>query len=86
MKKEYVTFVKRLEDLEEGKENDIVVKDLTPGPRKYEAHRVKAIVSSSTEKMADSDTLWVRFAMGVLHPKPWAIKIIQEIKEPVTKR
>ncbi len=85
MKKEYLAFVdefgiQSLKDLEEGKEIELLVKDLTPGRYKYEARYVRARVSSP-EKLPDADTLWVRFQHGVLHPKRWAIQITEELGE-----
>jgi hypothetical protein len=85
MPKEYLAFVaefgiKSLEDLEEGKEIELVVKDLTPGRYKYESRYVRAKVGSP-EKLPGADTLWVRFRQGVLHPKKWAIKITKELGE-----
>jgi len=81
MKKEYLTFVSSLEGLPENQEIQLVIRDLTPGPQKYDARYVKAIVSSSPEKLSDNDILWVRSQVGVLYPEPWYIKIIIEIGE-----
>ena len=78
---EYLTFISNLDELPEAKEVDLVVKDLTPGPRKYEARYVKAVVSRSPESMPSSDTLWIRFSTGLLHPKPWAIRIVEELAQ-----
>lgn len=80
MGKEYDTFVlKSLSELVEGKELELLIRDLTPGPRKYEGKFVKAIVSSSADEF--SDRLWIRFQKGQLHPQPWSIKIIEEISK-----
>lgn len=81
MAKEYLTFVESLKDLAEDKEMELTIKDLTPGPRKYDARYVRAKLSSEPKKLAGADTLWVRFRMGVLHPKPYAIKITKELGE-----
>ena len=56
-------------------------KELTPGPHKYEAHIVKAILSSSPAGLPDGDVLWVRSWTGVLYPQPWVIKITGEVGE-----
>ena len=79
MSKEWVIFVSRMEDLADDSESILTIRDLSPGPRKYNAKVVKARVSSKPETIADADVLWVRSWIGHLHPKPWAIKIIEEV-------
>lgn len=86
MSKEFVTFVSDLKDLVENKEVVIPIRDLRPGPRKYDCRIVKAVLSSSKEKMPDGDVLWVRSWTGVLHPQPWAIKVLGEVDETVPGR
>jgi hypothetical protein len=81
MKKEYLIFVQRLEDLMEQKEMELTIRDLTPGPRKYDAKIVKAVLSKSQEGLPDADILWVRSWIGNLYPDPWRIKILREIGE-----
>ncbi len=83
MAQEYLTFVESLKDLTDGQEVELTIKDLTPKDRryKYEARYVRALVNSDPAKLPNSDTLWVRFRMGVLHPKPFAIKITKETGE-----
>jgi hypothetical protein len=81
VKKEYLTFVSSLEGLPENQEIQLVIRDLTPGPQKYDARYVKAIVSRSPEKLSGHDILWVRSQVGVLYPEHWYIKIITEIGE-----
>lgn len=79
MSKEWIIFVSRMEDLADDEENILTIRDLSPGPRKYNAKVVKARVSSKPETIPDADVLWVRSWIGHLHPKPWAIKIIEEV-------
>lgn len=81
--KEYDIFVDNLSDLVEGKEIDIACRELSPDNRrkKFKTIYVLAKVSSSPDKLPDADRLWIRFSMGALHPKPWAIKIIKELGE-----
>ena len=78
MKKEYAAFVRRLADLGEG-EQTLFIKDLTPGPRKYDTKLVRAELAKTASKLADGHTLWVRSETGYLYPQPWAIKIIEEL-------
>lgn len=80
-KREYLTFVGKLEDLTQGKEIELLVKDLTPGRRKYDARYVRAVVSGDSKGLPDSDVLWIRGFVGVLYPQPWAIKITREVGE-----
>jgi hypothetical protein len=82
MAKEYLVFVEDIKkDLPEECKILLTIKDLTTGPRKYDTRIVKAIVSSSPEKLPESAVLWVRSWTGVLYPYAWAIKIIEEIGE-----
>lgn len=81
MRKEFDTFIDNVQRLADGQECQLVIRDLTSGPRKYTSRYVRAIVSSSPETLLDSDTLWVRFPMGNLHPQPMAIKIMEELGE-----
>jgi len=78
-KKEFLTFVGKLEDLTQGKEVELLVKDLAPGQRKYDSHYVRAVVCSDAKDLPDSDVLWIRGLVGVLYPQPWAIKITAEV-------
>jgi hypothetical protein len=77
----YQTFLASPQDIPEGQEIELVIKDLTPGPRKYDGRRVKAIVYKSSNKKSEGDTLWVRSEVGVLHPQPWKIKIIERLPD-----
>ncbi len=81
VKKEYLTFVGKLEDLPQGEEVEILVRDLAPGRRKYDAHYVRALLARDADKMPDADVLWIRGWVGVLYPQPWAIKITREVGE-----
>ena len=74
---EYDTFVKKLEELPQGKEIELHVRDLTPGRNKYLVRRVKGVVSS--EPLDKGETLWLRFHTGYRHPQPWGIKITAEL-------
>ena len=78
MKKEYVTFVRRIRDLNEGKEI-LFIKDLAPGPRKYDTKLVRAELSRQPDKLPDGDVLWIRSETGRLHSEPWAMKVLEEL-------
>ena len=68
MKKEYVTWLVIDEQLAEGQEIELTIRDLTPGREKYNGRNVKAIVSSSPDRLPEGDILWIRSGTGVLHP------------------
>ncbi len=78
MKREYVTFVRRLANLAEG-EQVLFIKDLTSGPSKYDTKLVRAQLSRSAHTLPNVDTLWIRSETGYLHSQPWAIKILNEL-------
>jgi hypothetical protein len=82
MKKEYQTFVRQFKDLKEGRQ-ELFVKDLTPGLRKYDTKHVLAEISSHPERMTDGDILRIRSESGILLPQLWGIKILEELSESV---
>jgi hypothetical protein len=86
MSKEYVAFVDNPNDLPMGQEIELSIRDLTPGRQKYDGHNVRAIIADSPDKLPGSDVLWFRSLVGILYPKPWAIKIIAELDEFIPKR
>lgn len=81
MNKCYEAFLADPESIPEMKEIRLFIKDLTPGPYKYDSRFVKAKVSSSLEQLPGSDTLRLRFLDGKLHSKILAIKILQDLGE-----
>ena len=77
MAKEWQTFVRKFEDLKEGRVK-LFIKDLTPGPRKYDTKFVEAIVARSREVLPDGDHLFIRSESGLKVPEPWYIKVLEE--------
>jgi phenylphosphate carboxylase gamma subunit len=80
--KEYDTFVLTdLASVPEEQEMELIVRDLTPGDRryKYRSAYVTAIVSKSESKYPDR--LWIRLGRGQLQEKPWSIKILKELNK-----
>lgn len=75
MAKEWQTFVRKFEDMKEG-EQELFVKDLTPGPRKYDTKHVRAKVARSIEDLPGGETLWIRSESGTKGPEPFYISII----------
>jgi len=82
MAKQWQTFVGKFRDMKEG-EIKIFIKDLTPGPRKYDTKFVRAIVKRAKESLPDGDILYIRSESGLKSPEPWYIKIIEELQEYV---
>lgn len=78
MKREYVTFVRRLSSLDPGVRT-LFIKDLTPGPRKYDTKLVRAELAREPESLSQADLLWIRSETGYLHPKPWGIRVLEEL-------
>jgi len=77
MKKEYDTFVLTdVAELYDGREKELIIRDLTPGKNKYKQIRVSALVSKDVGKY--SDILWIRSGMGVLSPEPMSINIVNK--------
>ncbi len=75
---EFECFLRRWQDLEEGKEVILTLRDLSPGPRKYNARHVRAMVSRSAA-FGSADRLWVRSVVGIKDPVPWGIRILEEL-------
>lgn len=80
-KKEYLAFIERLDNLAQGEEIELLIKDLSPTRQKYDARYVRAIVSRDPEGLPDGDLLWIRGWVGVLYPNPWRIKILRDVGE-----
>lgn len=84
--KEYLAFIRDAARLPHGEEIELVVRDLAPGPGKYDGRRVRAIVSADPQALPGGDLLWIRSLVGVPYPRPWAIRIVKELeggwKEP----
>ncbi len=81
MAQEYSTMVHTLDDLPDGGETELFIRDLTPGPRKYDSRHVRARVASSQDKLPGGDILRVRSLVGVMFPETWYIKVVQDIQD-----
>lgn len=77
-RKEYVTFLRRTRDLADGPQT-LFIKDLTPGPRKYDTRLVRCEVAQEPDKLPEGDLLWVRSETGYQLPQPWRIRILAEL-------
>ncbi len=83
---EYECFVKRLEDVKENRQLILTLRDLSAGPRKYDARIVRALVSRAPDALAHWDQLWVRSAVGVKDPQPWGVKVVEELGDSLPGR
>lgn len=79
---EYQTFVRVFTDLTPG-EHVLFIKDIAPGPRKYDTRLVRAQVSDRPEANPGWDRLWVRSEAGRKLTQPWAIRVVAEMGEVV---
>lgn len=72
------TFVMELDELPEGKELELTIRTLNDGLDKYTYKRVKAEVSSDTDRFDDS--LQVRFGRGQLAKERFSINVLGEVQ------
>ncbi len=78
---EYVTKVKKFAELKDGDEMGLFIQDLTPGPRKYNGERVKAIIAHAPEKLpgGDGDVVYFQSVLGRSYGKPWVMRITRKL-------
>ena len=77
--REWETFIRQPEDLAEGAEIPLIIRDLAPGRTKYRLRHVVALVSRHPGTLSNNETLWVRTTVGVRLEQPWRIKILREL-------
>jgi len=76
--KEYDTFVLTdLDEVREDVEQKMLIRDLTPGRKKYRCEFVKALISKNPEKYPDR--LWPRLGQGQWVGQPWSIKNVERV-------
>lgn len=75
----YDIFVKSIDELTEGEELELQVRDLTPGIHKYSYKWVKAQVSSNADTY--SAKLLIRFGRGQAYEKPYSIQVSGEVNK-----
>lgn len=76
----YETFVRDLADLQMGREALLVLRDLSPGRRKYLAQNVIGVVTTATDDTDPSGErrpLTVRSAVGHRFPGAWRVRIVR---------
>jgi hypothetical protein len=70
-------FVRRLEDLREGEEIPLIIRDLSPGRKKYQMRHVIAVLRRGAA--GDGDDLCIRTVVGVRLKEPWKIRIVCDL-------
>ncbi len=77
---EYEAFFEDPELVKERVERKLSIRELTPRDRrmKYRTRYVRALVYPNPDREKD-DILWIRYLQGGLHPKPFGIKILEEL-------
>lgn len=70
-------FVRRAEDLREREEIPLIIRDLTPGRRKYQVRHVVAVLRRDSQ--GEGDDLFVRTVVGVRLKEPWKIRIVRDL-------
>lgn len=78
MAKEWQTFFRKYEDLKLGK-SQLFIKDLSPGPNKYNTIHVKAEIAKSKDELPGADILWLRGESGLRAEQPYYIRILEEL-------
>lgn len=73
------TFLRRPADLKDGLDIPLVLRDLSPGRKKYQMRHVIAVVSRKADDREKMDRLQVRTIVGVLLPETWGVKIVREL-------
>lgn len=80
MANEWQTFLRQFVDMKEG-EQEIFIKNLTPGRSKYDTKHVRAKIAKSKKTLPKGDVLWLRSESGARHPDPWYVEIVEELPE-----
>jgi hypothetical protein len=83
MKKEWLTLLNDVGKLPLHNEVFLFVKDLTPGPRKYDTHLVKAVLTPTPEANEQGGILRFRSTLGRPLPEIRGIRIIEETEPHV---
>lgn len=76
---EYEAFVRDLRRTLSGQPVVLTLRDLTPGRKKYRGLNVRAVVSQPAKP--GEPRLTLRSLVGVKHPGPCSVRIIEELPE-----
>lgn len=80
MSKEYVAFIEDPGVINQKVEMAFSIQELTPKNRrmKYRSRYVKAAIFPNPKQGKD-DILWLRYLQGERYPKPFGVKILEEL-------
>ncbi len=70
-------FVRRIEDLREGEEIPVIIRDLSPGRKKYQMRHVVAVLRRGAA--SEGDDLFIRTVVGVRLKELWKIGIMRDL-------
>lgn len=77
---EYDTFFQTdLEQVTQDAEQEMVIRDLTPGRSKYRCMYVKALISRDPDRYPDR--LWPRLGRGQWVGEPWSLKVLEPVEK-----
>ena len=77
---EYDTFFDtELDAVSQDGEHEMVLRDLTPGRRKYRCQYVRAVVSSDPDRYPDR--LWPRLGRGQWVGQPWSVQVVAPVEK-----
>ena len=77
---EYDTFFDtELDVVSQDVEQEMVLRDLTPGRSKYRCQYVRAVVSSDPDRYPDR--LWPRLGRGQWVGQPWSVQVVAPVEK-----
>ncbi len=79
MTNEYEAFVRDIERTLSGRPVVLTLRDITTGKKKYRAVHVRAVVSNPPK--AGEPVLWLRSVVGVKYPRPYSVRILEQLPE-----
>ena len=79
MATEYETFVRDAAAALSGRPVVLVLRDLSPGKKKYRGLNVRAVVSRPPK--GGEPVLWLRSIVGNRDPQPCSVRIVEELPE-----
>lgn len=75
----YEAFVRDMDHVLSGREVVLTLRDLRAGRKKYRGLNVRAVVSRPPRP--EESILWLRSVVGVRHPAPCSVSIVEELAD-----
>jgi hypothetical protein len=79
MTSEYETFVRDPAAVLSGRPVVLVLRDLSPGKKKYRGVNVRAVVSRPPQR--GEPVLWLRSIVGIRDPQPCSVRIVETLPD-----